>query len=456
MSFVPSACRRGSRVAALLLAGVASGCAHYAADPPRGPAALFAAPDVAALSVAAGAIDRPFLTAQPIDLDAPLTLNALAVITIIESPDLKALRAKSGVTDAQAFAARLLPDPTVQFGFDKRLSGPDPFNGFTGQIAFDLNQLRLRRVTRQAQAATKDQVRLDLAWAEWQAAGQARLLGVRIGALTTATALTRASATQASTVLDTVLRAAGRGDIGGAELDLRRQAALDAADKERTAESALIAARGDLNKALGLPPATVLRLAPPPPAAPLPSAAALVALALDRRLDLAALRAGYQAQEAETHKQVLEQFPTLSLALAGARDTANNRTLGPQVGFTLPLWNRNRGGIAIATATRAQLKAEYEARLFATRADITDAVVSVATSQRQRSALLAALPPLRRYAVAMVRAAARGDLPRATGAAATQAVRDRDLALVTLDQTIAEQTIALELLTGTLREGWPR
>ena len=455
MSFVPLALRRPC-VAALLLAGVASGCAHYAADPAHAPATLFAAPDVTALSVAASKIDRPFLTAQPIDLGAPLTLNALAVITIIESPELKALRAKSGVTDAQAFAARLLPDPTVQFGFDKRIGGPDPFNGFAGQIAFDLNQLRLRRVTRQAQAATKDQVRLDLAWAEWQAAGQARLLGVRIAALTTATDLTAASATQAAKALDAVLRAAGRGDLAGSELDLRRQAALDAADKGRTAETALIAARGDLNKQLGLPPETVLRLAPPPATAPLPPAAALVALALDGRLDLAALRAGYQAQEAETNKQVLEQFPTLSLALSGTRDTANNRTLGPQVGFTLPLWNRNRGGIAIATATRAQLKAEYEARLFATRADITDAVMNVATSQQQRATLLAALPPLRHYAEAMVRASARGDLPRSTGDAATQAVRDRNLALVTLDQTIAEQTIALELLTGTLREGWPR
>ncbi len=250
MSFVPSAPRHPC-VAALLLAGVASGCAHYAADPPQAPATLFAAPDVTALSVAASKIGRPFLTAQPIDLGVPLTLNELAVITILESPELKALRAKNGVTDAQAFAARLLPDPTVQFGFDKRIGGPDPFNGFTGQIAFDLNQLRLRRVTRQAQAATKDQVRLDLAWAEWQAAGQARLLGVRIAALTTATDLTAASATQAANALDAVLRAAGRGDLAGSELDLRRQAALDAADKGRTAETALIAARGDLNKQLG-------------------------------------------------------------------------------------------------------------------------------------------------------------------------------------------------------------
>ncbi len=444
------------RLAALAVAATVGGCAHYASAPPRTPAELFAPPDTAGLSVAASTIDRPFLTAQPIDLSAPLTLNALAVITVLESPELKALRAKTGVADAQAFAARLLPDPTAQFGFDQRLSGPDPFNGLAAQLGFDLNQLRLRRVTREAGEATKRQVRLDMAWAEWQAAGQARLLGVRIVALTTAAELSRASAEQAARLLDIALKAAGRGDVAGAELDIRRQAAIDAADKARNAESALVAARGDLNKQLGLPPELHLTIAAPPAPAPLPPAETLVGLALDRRLDLAALRSGYLAQEAETHKQVLLQFPTLALNVSGVKDTANNYTLGPQVAFTLPLWNRNRGGIAVADATRAQLKAEYEARLFATRADIVDMVKNVETSRRQRTALAEALPPLRRYAEATVRAGARGDLPRATGEAASQAVRDRELALVVLDQSIAEQTIALELLTGTLSEGWTR
>ncbi len=436
----------------LLLALLLAGCAHYAASP----LGTLVPPDTAALSVRAAAIDRPFLKPQPIDLTQPLSLDALAVIAVIESPELKALRAKTGVADAQAFAARLLPDPTAQLGFDKLLSGPDAFNGFAGQIGFDLNQLRLARVTREAGAATKRQVRLDMAWAEWQAAGQARLLGVRVVALTAQAELAAKSAASARMQLDATLRAAGRGDIAGAELDARRQAGIDAADKARTAESALVAARGDLNKQLGLPPATVLTIAALPPLPELPSGDALAALATDRRLDLQALRAGYAAQEAETHKQVLEQFPTLSLTIASARDTANNYTLGPQVGFTLPLWNRNRGGIATATATRAQLQAEYEARLFATRADIVDAVLNLQTGARQRAVLAAELPALRRYAEATVRAGVRGDLPRATGEAAAQAVRDRELSLLVLEQTAQEQTIALELLSGALREGWTR
>ncbi|MFX8762610.1 TolC family protein, partial [Acinetobacter baumannii] len=82
----------------------------------------------------------------------------------------------------------------------------------------------------------------------------------------------------------------------------------------------------------------------------------LFAIARDSRTDLAALRAGYDAQEASVHKAVLDQFPTLNLSVTGNRDSAGNLLLGPTIDFTLPLWNRNRGGIAVERATRKALK----------------------------------------------------------------------------------------------------
>ena len=440
----------------LLGATLLSACAHYAASPLRDPAAVLAAPDLQILTADAQKIDRPYLTPQAIDLSQPLTPNQLAILAVLENPDLKALRVKNGVTDAQAFAARLLPDPTVQGSFDKLISGDDQFNGYGAQIGFDLNMLRTRGATRASGQASRRQVRLDLAWAEWQAAGQARLLGVRVLALTQQLAVARVSAAAAQRLFDATARASGRGDLAAGELDSRRQTALDAADKARTAERDLVAARGDLNKQLGLSPAIELTLAPDLPPPPPPTAAALTEQALTRRFDLQALRAGYDMAEAGLHIAVLEQFPNLSLTIAGARDTANNRTLGPQVGFALPLWNRNRGNIAIARATREQLKAEYEARLFQTRAEIDAGVAGIAAARRQIAELIAQMPALRRYAEATERAAARGDLAPATADAAQQALRDRTLTLDQLDQQIAEQTIALELLSGSTTEGWTR
>jgi outer membrane protein TolC len=411
---------------------------------------------MAIVSADAAKIDRPFLQPQSIDLSQPLTPNALAVIAVLENPDLKAQRAKAGVADAQAFAARLLPDPQIQGNFDKLLSGPDAFNAVGGQIALDLNQLRTARVTRQNADASKRQVRLDLAWAEWQTAGQARLQGVRILALLRQQDIARTSAACAESLFERAARAGGRGDLSAADVDVRRQAALDAADKARTAENDLATARGELNKLLGLAPDTVVRLAAPAaPAAP-PPATELVSQSLDRRLDLQALRAGYDAAEADVHKAILDQFPNLSLTLAGARDTSDNHTLGPAVGFTLPLWNRNRGGIATATATRVQLKAEYDARLFQTRAEISAAVAGLETVRRQKAALVSQMPEIRRITTASSTAADRGDLAPASAATMQQTLRDRELTLSQLDQQIAEQTIALELLSGGPSEGWTR
>lgn len=447
---------RTRAIAALLGASLLAGCATYSPKPLAEASSALTAPDLSLLSADAQKIDRPYLTPQAIDLSQPLTPNALAVIAVLENPDLKALRARAGVTDAQAFAARLLPDPSFSANLDKPLAGGDTLMGFGGQLGVDLGMLRTARVTRESGDAAKRQVRLDLAWSEWQAAGQARLLGARILALETQCGLMRESAASAERLFAISQRAAGRGDISGTDLDTRRQAMVDATDKLRLAERDLIAARGELNKLLGLPPETDLRLAAVPDTATPPPAEALTALTLDRRFDLQALRAGYGVAEADLHKAVLDQFPSLSLTLSGARDTAGVVTAGPSVGFTLPLWNRNRGNIAVATATREQLRAEYDARLFQTRADIAAAVAGIETVLRQRAALLAQLPDMRRFADSTRRAATRGDVSLATAEAAGQSVRDRLFALSQLDQQVAEAMIALELLTGSLSEGWTR
>ncbi len=144
----------------------------------------------------------------------------------------------------------------------------------------------------------------------------------------------------------------------------------------------------------------------------------------------------------------------LNLTVTGNRDTAGNLIVGPSIDFTLPLWNRNRGGIAIEKATREALKAEYDARLFQTRAEIAAAVAGIRVARDQRAAVLRDLPAAERYAVATRRAAMRGDLSRAAAEAADQALRDKQILLARSDQAIAEQMIALELLTGTLREAW--
>jgi len=216
----------------------------------------------------------------------------------------------------------------------------------------------------------------------------------------------------------------------------------------------LAAARLELNRLLGLPPQTMLTIAPATPFNGMPDADGLFALASTERADLRALRDGYDAQEAALRKAVLDQFPSLNLTVNAGRDTGKNVTLGPAIGFTLPLWNRNRGGVAVETATRAALKAEYEARLFQTRAEIAAAISGLKVARAQFGAQQAGLDGATRFAAKSRKAATRGDLSDAAAQTAEQVARDRQMQSTQSAQDMAEQMIALELLTGMPREQW--
>ncbi|MCL6618598.1 MAG: TolC family protein [Thermomonas hydrothermalis] len=436
------------RIRALLVLTLLAGCASYAPDPLRNDPAVLAPPAAEILQRRAEAITRSWLTPARIDLDAPLDANAVATLAVLNNPDLIALRAHAGVADAQVFAAGLLPDPSFSLGADRVLRGPDTLLNLTAALGLDLNALRNRTLTRAQAIAQARRVRLDLAWAEWQTAGQARLQAVRILGLQRQLPLLEAGAQAARMQAEQALRAAARGDLANSEAQALRLAAFDADTRLRDARQQLQQAEQSLARLLGLPSGKVPPLAAQPLPPPPPPAARLFELAQRERADLAALRAGYDAQEASVRLAVQRQFPALNLTINGNRDSAGNLLLGPAVDFTLPLWNRNRGDIAIERATRSALKADYEARLFQTRADLDAAVTALQQARDQLAQARVDAEALQQRAQAAQAAQARGDLPAAAALVIEQAWRDRNLLIVQLEQTIAEQTLAVELLCG--------
>ena len=388
--------------AALASATVLAGCASYAPAPLKPDAqSLLDGPDLSTATVDATLKSHPRLKPVAIDLSQPLTPEALGLIAVIANPDLKATRAKAKVADAQVFAAGLLPDPVITLGADHILSGPDTTDALLAQLAVDLVALRDRRVTIKAETAARDQVRLDLAWQEWQTAGKARLLAARIAGLSQALAFDREERATADASLVRVMAAAARGDVRGRRGRSPTGWPPPTPTTRPAPPSATWTARGWTSTGCwACQPETVIQVAEVPPASPPLHAEALFARARDQRLDLRALEAGYDSQEASVRKAVMDQFPTLELTVIRQRDTTDNQTIGPQVNFTLPVWNRNQGGIAIAEATRDQLRAEYAARLFTTRADIADLVEGLKSEQRQRGEIAAQVAPLTRLAEA--------------------------------------------------------
>ncbi len=444
---------------ALLAASTAlwgASCVSYKPRPLSGAEleAQLQSPDREQLGRDASQFKHPLLKAVELDFTKPLTGDELAIIAVIASPDLRASRTKQGVADAQVFESGLLPDPQISAGFDKVLSPDDPSmtTAYAGSLSLDiLGALVTRRTERRIKQTAANQIRNDIAWEEWSTAGQARLLARRRFYQSQAVVLTREAWNAAERALRRALSAAQDRDVKGDELETRRIAAADAREKALTAERDADATRLDLNKLLGFKPEEPLALAPPPELQPWekPDADALFAKARRQRLDLNALEEGYASQEATLYRAVLGQYPRLGITLNRARDTSNVHTFGPAVNFDLPLWNRNRGTIATSKANREQLRAEFIARLHQTRAEIAALVAALDRDERTRSTLQAQLPAIDSIAVAFAEAAARHDVTQTDADAARATAIDKHLALLMLEQSCAEQRIALALATGS-------
>ncbi len=123
-----------------------------------------------------------------------------------------------------------------------------------------------------------------------------------------------------------------------------------------------------------------------------------------------ALRAGYQAQDLNVRVAALDRFPLTQIGFAFARDTAGSVTEGLSAAFALPLFNGGRGALAIQTATREQLKAEYQARLDQTQAEVQAAQGDLVRSQARVTALAADQPALDAALAPAEAAYGRGDL----------------------------------------------
>jgi outer membrane protein, heavy metal efflux system len=216
---------------------------------------------------------------------------------------------------------------------------------------------RLGEVDRAVDAAG---ARERLAGIEATARARSGYVAVLLG-----TALTR-STTERETLaaqLEESVRA--RVDAGAAsEIELRLAEVergrmhRERVDAERLAGEAL----AELLALLALPPGSQLTLTTPltAPAVSLPPLDRAIALALDRRADLAALLASAAEIDAQIVRLRREALPTPALFLDVERDLPGQIFIGGGLGLALPVWRRNQGELAIARADRARADDERD------------------------------------------------------------------------------------------------
>jgi outer membrane protein TolC len=410
-------------------------------------------PAAESLGRKAGELQHVLIKPVTLDFSQPLTLDELSVIAVVANPDLAALRARQRLADAQVFASGLFPDPQLSASVDRVLSptGTGLVSAYAGGLTLDVVAgLFTRSAERGAARHAAQQQRLDIAWAEWNTAGDARLLASRLQYQLRTARLADEAAVAARRLLASIVQASARGDLKGDDLQAQRAVGVDATLRAAAVHKDVESTRLELNRVLGLTPDTKLALAPPQPGATASgqSLGALFAAARSQRLDLRALEEGYAGQEAALHRAALGQYPHVAITLNRARDTTPVNTWGPAVNLDLPLWNRNRGGIALAAAGREVLRAEYAARLHQTRADIATLLAALGSDQLALDALRSEADAVAALSARYEAAAQRGDLARSAVDAVRLAAIDKQIAILGLEQSCDEQRIALALLTG--------
>jgi outer membrane protein TolC len=337
-----------------------AGCTTYHALPLAERATL--APSVSALDLTLPP-QRPDGTSAKVDPKLPLTPDQIALLAMVNNPDLVVLRGKIAVADADLYAARLLPNPSIGLSYAALVSGPGTADAVMASISEDIQSIVTYRPRVQAAQARLGQVGADALWQEWQVAEKARLLAIAINADGREIELRERQRDLLSNELGEVQRATQQGN-----LDLTAEAPLAAS--LAAAQRDLAAAQlqhlkdwQDLDALLGLQPAARFQVAAPEPVALPQSIAPLIASLPSRRPDLVALQLGYNAAEADVRGAILGQFPAFSFGVAGGSDTSEVVSVGPQITFDLPIFNRNQAKIASVRATRQQLRAEYQTRL---------------------------------------------------------------------------------------------
>ena len=436
-------------VGGLLLLGA---CSSYSPAPLNRESMdrVLAAPDQAQLSQRSAQLCQPGIVPIRLDFSKPLSADELAVISVLVNPDLQAIRAQNDVAEAQVFSAGLLPDPSLTLGGDHPTSNQAGLvNAYNVGLSWDILGLLTRSAARRSAESKRTQVHDDVAWREWMVANQTRQLASRVGFLNDREAIAGDAVTRARYLLETNRRNFERHDITIDALAVMEAAYLSANDKQLALRRELTKARLDLNKNLGLPPSERVAVAQPEHLAPMQlDAAALFDVARDQRLDLLALRAGYQAQEYQLQRDLLARYPQINLGLHSARDTGDVRAFGISAGISIPIFNGGRGAVAIARATRKQLRAEYEARLFQTRSDIAILVADIRAVEHEIESLNDRLPQLRNAEAVMHAALASGDVTAVTYETVRSNLLALRLQLASLEQSRVEQRVALQLATG--------
>ena len=434
-----------------------AGCSTYESMPLDKAAAdrALAPQAMESVRVAASQLKHPLLAPVVIDGRGGFTPDEIAVMVVVVSPDLRALRDRRGVAEAQVVQAGILPNPQLGYSVDRPHGTYDPavVEAKALGLSWEVTSLLTHHSQLASAKAAAKAVDLSVAWQEWQTAQDARLRAYRILSLERRIPLARTIEDGMAEALELTRKATVLHQRTATDLTAMAESWTQSQSTRFDLERQLGSERSALSVSLGMAQGDPVPLkyagsARDGSQAAMPGAGELLAGLEDRRLDLVALRYGYESQEESLRAAVLAQFPKIGLSVNKTNDTTPIYTRGAGVTVDLPIFDRNQGQIGIGKATRRQLFDEYVARVAEARAQVGQALANLALVRAQLRTVEGSLPELSQLV-------ASNETALRTRSADESALREAHSALATrqieqslLRQEVVELEVALEIATG--------
>jgi outer membrane protein, heavy metal efflux system len=374
----------------IILTFVFSGCATYHKLPmnQKTVSESLKPPSLEAIRIEAKSIQHPILRPIEFNIRDGLSSDEAAILAVIANPTLRAIRDQRGIATAQLLQAGILPNPQFSYSLDVPTGGntQDTVNAFGLGLGWDITSLITRGAKQEMARSHVQSVDLDIAWKEWQVAQSARLNIYRLIFTEKELILARNIVKQRKENLAAVQRGFSIGAVTGLELNAVKKAYQQALNRVLMLESERDHERLALNQILGIPPDNKVLLQRDIRLSPwknLPTTQKIMAGLEDRRLDLLALKKGYESQEAQVRAAILSQFPKINIGLNYARDVSDVITTGFAATIDLPFFDRNQGRIAAERAGRKQLFDEYIARVFEAHSKIATILGDMKSLKKQ-------------------------------------------------------------------------
>ena len=334
-------------------------------------------------------------------LSQPLTADAAVQIALLRNPHMQSEYARLGIAQADVYEASRIGNPTLSITALHRSGVPTKFDaGLTASFAELLLLPARKRIAAGEYARTQQSIGaaiLNLA-TDTRAAWYSYIGAQQVAAMRAAVA------TAAQTSAELAAKFFEAGNISVLQCKLEEAAATQARLQSIRASADATRARSALNALMGLSAGAAQWTAAdrlPAPLAHDESTDALVPLAHQQRLDLAAAQQEVtlleQSLDVTKHYRLLGK---VDVGIAGERETDRTKLYGPSLSLQLPIFNQGQGAVARASAMLDESRARVQSLELEIDNTVALGVDRVAATRKIAEDYRAALIPQRETIVA--------------------------------------------------------